>query len=82
MILALLMLFSAFSACDSTEQESSTETQGASETESTLVTNTEAETETEYFPNVAENNYDAEFYLSVQPDSNYLEYHWVIRILK
>lgn len=77
MILALLMLFSAFTACDSSEQESSTEAAGSSETESVLVTDTETETETEYFPNVAKNNYDADFFLSVQPDSNYLEYHWV-----
>ena len=76
MILALLTLLSAFASCGGdTEKESDTEAQSSAETQSSAKSDTE--TETEFLPSVEKQNYGEEFYLSIQPDSNYVEYHWV-----
>ena len=75
-IITLATAVSAFAACDSTE-----ETTTDHPVETVLSENVSAEapteTETEFFPSVAKKNYDTEFFLSIQPDSNYAEYHWV-----
>ncbi|MBQ8409988.1 MAG: hypothetical protein IJY39_14095 [Clostridia bacterium] len=75
-LLTILMLLPCFTACDGSEDD--TTASGESATVGTEAPATEAsETETEYAPDVAKTDYNAEFYLSVQPDSNYFEYHWV-----
>jgi ABC-type glycerol-3-phosphate transport system substrate-binding protein len=73
-LLAVLCAASAFVACggDATVE---------SETESTTAegTQTEAKTEeTEFYPDVEKNNYNTEFYLSIQAGgTNPIKYYWV-----
>ncbi|MBQ8407988.1 MAG: hypothetical protein IJY39_03910 [Clostridia bacterium] len=73
LVMALLMVFSALVACDSGKEEETDDKQvenlGSSETET--------EVETEAKPEIAENDYGTEFYLSVLPDVNPMKYYWV-----
>lgn len=77
--LALILLLSAFTACDSSDVEDTTEKDSVVTTEpaETTVSETESESETVFFPNIEKKDYSADFFLSIQPDSNYMEYHWV-----
>lgn len=73
-MLAILMAFSAFVACDGGEDE--VETKDKQET-NTASSETVTETETEAKPNVAENDYGTDFYLSIYEGSNPMKYYWV-----
>jgi hypothetical protein len=77
LLMVFLLALPCFAACDGGKTEITTEAGSVVTTEPISSSESEIESETEYFPNVAEKNYDADFFLSVQPDSNYLEYHWV-----
>ena len=76
MILALLTLLSLLASCGSTETETETDTE-ATTTEATLSETASEAVETEKTPSIEKKNYNTEFFLNVQTDSNYLEYHWV-----
>jgi len=87
MILAASMIFAALVSCDvpenntgtdsgttnQTEKDTSKESDVSSETE----TESKSETEVVLEPPRPENQYGTDFFLSVQPDSNKFEYHWV-----
>ena len=86
-LLILAMMTATFIACDSSS-EKSTEAQSEAESvtssssesaasEAISETKTETETEKEAVPSIEKKNYGQDFFLSIQPDSNYMEYHWV-----
>lgn len=87
LLLILAMMTATFIACDSsseksTEAQSEAESVASSSSESAASeaiseTQTETETEKEAVPSIEKKNYGQEFFLSIQPDSNYMEYHWV-----
>lgn len=77
LILTLTILSVSLLACDSGEANNTTESESVVTTEPADTSESETESETEYFPDVTGKNYDAEFFLNIQPDSNYMEYHWV-----
>jgi hypothetical protein len=72
LILAVLMLVSAFVACDNGNGSTETDTKGEAET-----TAIETVLETEAKPEVEKNNYGSEFFLWIMPDSNNYSYHYV-----
>ena len=79
LILALVMMLAAVSSCGSGNAESDGKG-GAESTEPKKETEQmteENESESEYIPSVAENNYGKEFYLSIMPDVNPVDYYWV-----
>lgn len=79
LMLTLTILSASLLACDSGETENTTESNAIVTTEpaDTSKSETESETESAFFPDVASKDYGADFFLSIQPDSNYMEYHWV-----
>lgn len=73
-ILAALTLLLSCVSCDSDDIDGSEiSTSTAETTDSETVT----EAETEYLPAVEKKNYGSDFYLSIQPDTNSIKYHWV-----
>ncbi|MBQ8408521.1 MAG: hypothetical protein IJY39_06605 [Clostridia bacterium] len=81
-VLALVMLTSAFVACDSSTTENTTDAEtnqsvNTNAGEATAVTESISETETEYFPDIAEKDYGATFHIYIQGDANKPYFHWV-----
>ena len=74
--LMLVMLLSTLVACDGGDTEDDT-TGNTVSADSGTVETADTEEETEYKPQVAENNYDTEFFLSIMPTASFMEYHWV-----
>ena len=72
LILAMLIVFSAFVACNDTTEQETAAKDNESATEATT-----AEQETEMLLDVPKNNYGATFYLQIMNDSNNIDYHWV-----
>ena len=66
LMLALIMSISMFAACDKGDENS----------EGNKTDETSAPTD-EYFPDVAKNNYNTDFFITNQADSNSMKYHWV-----
>ncbi|MBQ8410044.1 MAG: hypothetical protein IJY39_14385 [Clostridia bacterium] len=75
LMLALLMTLSILVACDSGDKED--ETKATEAITAGSVENSGSESETEFFPDVAKNNYGADFHLLIQPQSNKASYYWV-----
>ena len=69
LILALALLSLTFISCD----EKNTTEETVSDEKSDI---TEDEIAPEYVPDVKKNNYDEDFYLWIQPNSNYVDYYW------
>ena len=79
LILALVMVVSAFAGCGSDtpekESETSAKTEAGTEGATTEVL-TEQETE-EIMPDIDQKNYKEEFYLNILPDVNPPDFYWV-----
>ena len=67
LLLALVMSVSLFAACDKGDKN---------DTDDNAANETSAPSD-EYFPDVAKNNYDTDFFISNQTDCNNMKYHWV-----
>jgi hypothetical protein len=65
LLLAMLLSFSVFVACDKTPEETEAK-----------ATPTETETE-EVHPTIAKKNYNTDFFMTIQQDVNKPKYHWV-----
>lgn len=73
-ILLLAMLLSLIPSCNRQETlESDSSSAESMETSTRVLT----ETETEPTPSIAKKNYDTEFFLTIQPEHNPVQYHWV-----
>ena len=73
LLLAAMIVFSAFVACgDTTERETAAKNNNESTTEATT-----SEQEIEVLLDTPRNNYDETFYLQIMNDSNNIDYHWV-----
>ena len=72
LLLALVMTVSAFAACNSGDTEATTEASSQQATETAAT-----ETETEYFPDIAQKDYDTTFHIYTQQSCNVPKYHWV-----
>ncbi|MBQ8407989.1 MAG: extracellular solute-binding protein [Clostridia bacterium] len=72
LILAVVMILPVLASCESDENVE-TEQQG----EVNQTTETQTEEVTEAKPNVAENDYGSDFYLSIYEGSNPMKYYWV-----
>ena len=73
LILAVLMAVSSFVACDGNKDD---ETEGK-QVENATSSESATELVTEAKPNVPENDYGEEFYLSIYEGSNPMKYYWV-----
>ncbi|MBQ8407986.1 MAG: hypothetical protein IJY39_03900 [Clostridia bacterium] len=73
LFLALIMTLSVFVACDGGKEDETKEQQSNDAASNEATTEVEAEAK----PDVAENNYGADFFLCIMTDSNSMDYHWV-----
>lgn len=92
-LIALTLSLSCFIACNNTENETSvqepsstitssestesTETELSSEAVESISESESTETVTEYLPEIAKKDYSSDFFISVQPEHNPVQYHWV-----
>ena len=80
LILALVILVSSFAGCGGVTPEETTSKREEPNEQITAGTSddtAEIETESEYKPTISEKDYGEEFYLSIVPDVNPVDYYWV-----
>ena len=80
LFLAMVMLVSALASCGGGNGEETTEKKGQQNQEATTgktEIETEVVTEDEWKPDIAEKNYNTEFYFWIMGDVNTVDYYWV-----
>ena len=81
LILALSIITALFASCSTKPAETEAKDSGVTTEAPGNVTDEEigevVETESEYKPAIAQKDYGSEFYLSIMPDVNPVDYYWV-----
>ena len=79
LMLALVMLVTAFASCGGgkTPEETTASKPSSNEEKTTAAKTEEIETEPEYKPDIEQKNYNDEFYFWIMGDVNPVDYYWV-----
>ena len=78
LIMAIIISCAAITSCAVAPQEETTAPKAEQvESDDNAVTGEESESESEYVPEITSKNHNSDFYLSIMPDVNPVDYYWV-----